>query len=955
MPHRRLNFEVPPRGGGLRLLKWKAALLLIACIPGLAILLASAQENRLHKNLETEKDAYSNLARPPHPRTAAKEWSFRYFPPSKDRKELSPDFQNVQLLFLDTAKFMSNMAFMAQSLGVQCKYCHDLRDFSSDAVPAKQRAREMIEMVQGLNANQEEGGINCYTCHQGKTLAVSVPVATTDAAGEARQDAASDALPGQPPPRRRPSASEGPGDREPNRLPDLSGSGDRQREQEPDAAGRDPALPQLGGAGVKEAAEQLQAHYSERLLSRGVQGVEAAGRRKFGGNFRLDSGLRLGRRGLYGDVDALIPFGTVATDSTWFLQPGLALWEDRHGRRREEIALGLGRRFHWGEPAIVGLGGFLDYNFDHGHRRLGLSADYQSGAGYLSMNLYKRLSGWSRGRDEGVFQYEEIALDGAEFYFDYALTERFSMHGRSSAWKGKGRQTDTRTGYEAGVAYRLWPGLELTGGYSRHDRQIHDERWSLGLRFRFPFAERALGNRLPDLFRPIEREKRIFAGERIIRPTLTAARLGPGAPEIISRGAAFAIEIPALPRQPTADVIVTPRHSGAASVEYGTQSSGPFRATLALRFTPENWNRAQTVWARIPAPATGRSSGLASSAGAQVRQLQDLPASSVTIAWLYRSADPRYDGLTTSLTFAVRDSGESALAFPQAVYTVAEGAGTLTVSVILSAAAGSDVRLAVSTADGTAAAPGDYAAIGARTLTIPAGSTQVEFSISITDDGTVEAEETFTVSISADNLPAGVSLGAQSTATVRITDDDARPTAAAGADQTVNEGATVTLDGRGSSNAAGVAATGIGYAWTRTDSNTPAVSLANPSTARPTFTAPDVAAAVTYTFSLVVTQTATGVASAADTVNVTVNDVPALDGQALYTSNGCGNCHGTGVLGAPILGNAADWTARIARGTSSLYNSAINGRGVMPARGGSSASDAELRAIVDYMVGEASP
>ncbi|MDD9863064.1 MAG: c-type cytochrome, partial [Gammaproteobacteria bacterium] len=192
------------------------------------------------------------------------------------------------------------------------------------------------------------------------------------------------------------------------------------------------------------------------------------------------------------------------------------------------------------------------------------------------------------------------------------------------------------------------------------------------------------------------------------------------------------------------------------------------------------------------------------------------------------------------------------------------------------------------------------------------------------------------------------------TIAVRVADQTV-PTAAAGADQTVNEGATVTLDGRGSSNAAGVAATGIGYAWTRTDSNTPAVSLANPNTAQPTFTAPDVATAVIYTFSLVVTQTATGVASAADTVNVTVNDVPALDGQALYTSNGCGNCHGTGVLGAPILGNAADWTARIARGTSSLYNSAINGRGVMPARGGSSASDAELRAIVDYMVGEASP
>ncbi|MDP3913721.1 MAG: PKD domain-containing protein, partial [Bacteroidota bacterium] len=71
------------------------------------------------------------------------------------------------------------------------------------------------------------------------------------------------------------------------------------------------------------------------------------------------------------------------------------------------------------------------------------------------------------------------------------------------------------------------------------------------------------------------------------------------------------------------------------------------------------------------------------------------------------------------------------------------------------------------------------------------------------------------------------------------------PVANAGADQSVNEGATVTLDGSLSSDADGTAVT---YLWTA-----PAgVTLSSPSVAKPTFTAPEVTADKTYTFTLVV-------------------------------------------------------------------------------------------------------
>ena len=68
----------------------------------------------------------------------------------------------------------------------------------------------------------------------------------------------------------------------------------------------------------------------------------------------------------------------------------------------------------------------------------------------------------------------------------------------------------------------------------------------------------------------------------------------------------------------------------------------------------------------------------------------------------------------------------------------------------------------------------------------------------------------------------------------------------------------------------------------------------------------------------------------------------------------CGACHNAGAAGAPKTGDKAAWAPRIALGTNSLYASVINGKGVMPARGGNPAlSDDELKAAVDYLVKQA--
>ena len=75
-------------------------------------------------------------------------------------------------------------------------------------------------------------------------------------------------------------------------------------------------------------------------------------------------------------------------------------------------------------------------------------------------------------------------------------------------------------------------------------------------------------------------------------------------------------------------------------------------------------------------------------------------------------------------------------------------------------------------------------------------------------------------------------------------------------------------------------------------------------------------------------------------------------GQALFQQV-CQACHAAGVAGAPKFGDKAAWAPRIAQGLPALYNSALHGKNAMPPKGGSAASDADVKAAVDYMVSAA--
>ena len=102
------------------------------------------------------------------------------------------------------------------------------------------------------------------------------------------------------------------------------------------------------------------------------------------------------------------------------------------------------------------------------------------------------------------------------------------------------------------------------------------------------------------------------------------------------------------------------------------------------------------------------------------------------------------------------------------------------------------------------------------------------------------------------------------------------------------------------------------------------------------------------------TQTASAEAAAAPAEAAAPAPAAAATGEvpALYKKS-CAMCHGTGAGGAPKVGDKDAWAPRIATGMDELMKVAINGRGGMPARGGTKASDDEIKAVVEYMVSQA--
>ena len=118
--------------------------------------------------------------------------------------------------------------------------------------------------------------------------------------------------------------------------------------------------------------------------------------------------------------------------------------------------------------------------------------------------------------------------------------------------------------------------------------------------------------------------------------------------------------------------------------------------------------------------------------------------------------------------FEVVAAPEIEVSVAVAAQTVDEDAGSVQLTVELSAAHSDTVGVRWATSDGTAVAGSDYTAADG-TLSFAAGERQKTISVAITDDSLDEGSETFTVTLSD---ASNAELGAARMSTVTINDDD---------------------------------------------------------------------------------------------------------------------------------------------------------------------------------------
>lgn len=110
------------------------------------------------------------------------------------------------------------------------------------------------------------------------------------------------------------------------------------------------------------------------------------------------------------------------------------------------------------------------------------------------------------------------------------------------------------------------------------------------------------------------------------------------------------------------------------------------------------------------------------------------------------------------------------IAFATATQSASETDGTILVSLSLSAAHTEDVSVDFAVT-GSAAQPGDHNLVDA-TVTIPAGDTSADISITLVDDADVEIDETLIITLSA---PTNATLGTADVFTLTILDDEIVP------------------------------------------------------------------------------------------------------------------------------------------------------------------------------------
>jgi len=98
-------------------------------------------------------------------------------------KKAEEQFKNIQVLKgIPADQLFPTMQFITASLGVQCDFCHVQGSFEKDDKKTKLKARQMMQMMFAINANNFDGhrAVTCNTCHNGSTKPQAIPAVMTE-------------------------------------------------------------------------------------------------------------------------------------------------------------------------------------------------------------------------------------------------------------------------------------------------------------------------------------------------------------------------------------------------------------------------------------------------------------------------------------------------------------------------------------------------------------------------------------------------------------------------------------------------------------------------------------------------------------------------------------------------------------------------------------------------------
>ena len=295
-------------------------------------------------------------------------------------------------------------------------------------------------------------------------------------------------------------------------------------------------------------------------------------------------------------------------------------------------------------------------------------------------------------------------------------------------------------------------------------------------------------------------------------------------------------------------VITVSADNDAPTASAGSDQTPAEGATVTLDASgssdPEGTSLTYT-WSQT----SGTTMSLSSTSVAQPTFDAPQALTSYTLVFQVSVTDGVNSAVTDSVTITVSADNDAPTASAGSDQTVAEGATVTLDATGSSDPEGTSLTYTWSQTAGTSMTLSSTS-VAQPTFTAPQASSNyvLVFQVSVTD---------------------GVNSAVTDSVTITVTADNDAPTASAGSDQTVAEGATVTLDATGSSDPEGGS---VSYTWSQTAGTT--MSLSSTSVAQPTFTALQALANYQVTFQVSVSDSNS---ASTDTVTITVtadNDAP---------------------------------------------------------------------------------